>query len=84
MEEVRCHDPIMALDGREDGLHFYRRLAEGAQGYLKPGGWMLLEIGCEQGKAVLDLLKKAGLRDVSIRKDLSGLDRVVMGRSEEN
>lgn len=84
MEEVRCHDPIMALDGREDGLHFYRRLTEGAKSYLKPGGWMILEIGCEQGKAVSDLLKKAGLRDVSIRKDLSGLDRVVMGRSEEN
>lgn len=84
MEEVRCHDPLMALDGREDGLYFYRRLADQAVSFLKQGGWLIVEIGCEQGKAVSELLKRAGLRDVSIRKDLSGLDRVVLGRSQEN
>lgn len=81
--EVRCHDPFMALDGREDGLYFYRRLAEESRKYLVSGGWLLLEIGCGQAEAVTGLLSGAGFRDISVVKDLSGLDRVVKGRSEE-
>lgn len=81
--EVRCHDPFLALDGREDGLHFYRRLAKESPGYLVPGGWLLLEIGCDQAEAVTGLLSAAGFRDISVVKDLAGLDRVVKGRREE-
>ncbi len=53
MDEVRFHDPVLALDGREDGLYFYRRITEQAGSYLKPGGWLMYEIGCEQGADVL-------------------------------
>ena len=80
MEEVRLYDPRMALDGGEDGLSFYRSITAKAGDYLKPGGWLLYEIGCRQGRAVSSLMKEAGFLDVKIKQDLSGLDRVVLGR----
>lgn len=84
MEEVRCHDPWMALDGREDGLYFYRKLTERAASFLRPGGWLMAEIGCSQGQAVRELFRRAGLLEVSVVKDLAGLDRVVKGKCCEN
>ena len=80
MEEVREHDPLMALDGKEDGLFFYREIIGQAGEYLYPGGMLFLEIGCEQAGAVTELMKNAGYRDVTVCKDLAGLDRVVSGR----
>lgn len=82
MEEVRFHDPRMALDGMEDGLYFYRMITEQAKDHLVPGGWLLYEIGCSQGKDVADLLRKEGFEDIEIRQDLAGLDRVVLGRNK--
>ncbi len=82
MEEVRFHDPRMALDGMEDGLYFYRTITEQAKDHLVPGGWLLYEIGCSQGKDVADLLRKEGFEDIEIRQDLAGLDRVVLGRNK--
>lgn len=76
MEEVREHEPRQALDGGEDGLHFYRILAEQAGAYLKDGGRMYLEIGYNQGEAVSSLLRDAGFEQVSVKKDLCGNDRV--------
>ena len=80
MEEVREHDPLMALDGKEDGLYFYREIIGQASEYLYPGGMLFLEIGCEQAGAVTELMKNAGYRDVTVCKDLAGHDRVVSGR----
>lgn len=80
MEEVREHDPLIALDGKEDGLYFYREITGKASEYLYPGGMLFLEIGCEQAGAVTELMKNAGYRDVTVCKDLAGLDRVVSGR----
>ncbi len=80
MDEVREHDPLMALDGKEDGLYFYREITGKASEYLYPGGMLFLEIGCEQAEAVTELMKNAGYRDVTVCKDLAGLDRVVSGR----
>ena len=80
MEEVRLHDPRKALDGMEDGLYFYRKITEEAGEYLKPGGWLLYEIGCTQGEAVSEMLRNAGFEKVQVVKDLPGLDRVVMGQ----
>ena len=80
MEEVREHDPLMALDGKEDGLYFYREIIGQASEYLYPGGMLFLEIGCEQAEAVTELMKNAGYRDVTVCKDLAGLDRVVSCR----
>ena len=76
--EVRDHEPNLALDGKEDGLFFYRKIANEAGAYLREGGRLIMEIGFDQGEAVMQLLDKAGYTDVKCRKDLSGLDRVVM------
>lgn len=79
MDEVRLHEPHLALDGHEDGLYFYRRIAEEAPRYLRRGGGLFLEIGWDQGESVSGLLREQGFRDVRIVKDLAGLDRVVEG-----
>lgn len=75
--EVRVHEPRMALDGAEDGLCFYRRLAAEAGRYLKDGGAIYLEIGYDQGDDVKKLLEEAGFTEVQVKKDLPGNDRVV-------
>lgn len=82
MEEVRFHDPVLALDGREDGLYFYRRITEQAGKYLKPGGWLMYEIGCEQGADVSAIMQGEGFTEVAVKKDLAGLDRVVIGKKQ--
>ena len=82
MEEVRFHDPVLALDGREDGLYFYRRITEQAGKYLKPGGWLMYEIGCEQGTDVSAIMQGEGFTEVTVKKDLAGLDRVVIGKKQ--
>ena len=78
-EEVIFHDPIKALDGKEDGLYFYRILAEKVPEYLTDGGWLVMEIGYDQSTDVEKLLKETGFEQVSTQKDLAGLDRVVCG-----
>ena len=82
MEEVRFHDPVLALDGREDGLYFYRRITEQAGKYLRPGGWLMYEIGCEQGTDVSAIMQGEGFAEVTVKKDLAGLDRVVIGKKQ--
>ena len=77
--EVREHEPMMALDGTEDGLKFYRQIAKKAGTWLKPGGVIYLEIGYDQGEAVSGLLREAGFDKVRVVKDLPGKDRVVCG-----
>lgn len=79
MDEVRLHEPYMALDGHEDGLYFYRKIAEEAPKYLRADGGLFLEIGCDQGACVAELLRQQGFADVKVVKDLAGLDRVVEG-----
>ena len=78
-EEVRLHDPMIALDGKEDGLHFYRKITEQSRAHLKCGGWLLFEIGHDQGEDVAKMMEEAGFTEVSVKKDLAGLDRVVSG-----
>ncbi len=79
-EEVKLHDPMLALDGMEDGLHFYRKIVEKSPEYLKRGGKLYFEIGHDQGGDVKSLMENAGFADVTVKKDLAGLDRVVSGR----
>lgn len=83
MEEVRLHEPYMALDGHEDGLYFYRRIIAGADEHLKPEGLLAFEIGYDQGEAVSSLMKAQGYAQVQVVKDLAGLDRVVTGRKKQ-
>ena len=80
MDEVRLHDPRLALDGKADGLYFYEKITEQAGKYLKPGGWLIYEIGCDQGKNVAEIMKKKGFVQIEVKKDLAGLDRIVEGR----
>ena len=82
--EVRDYEPRMALDGDEDGLSFYRRIAAQARGRLNPGGCVYLEIGHDQGRAVRDLLEAAGFENIRIVKDTPGLDRVVYAEGGRN
>lgn len=83
-EEVRLHDPYIALDGKEDGLYFYRRIIEDAKAYLEDGGWLLFEIGYDQAESVTRLMEQAGYSEIHVKKDLSGLDRVAGARYNKN
>lgn len=79
-EEVRIHDPYIALDGLEDGLHFYREITQQSMNYIKSGGWLLYEIGCTQAHDVSDIMSEYCYSNIKVIKDLAGLDRVVMGQ----
>ena len=79
MPEVRDFEPTEALDGQEDGLYFYRKIVAGSVEYLKEGGWLLLEIGCEQAAAVTQMMSQFGFKEIAVLQDLAGLDRVVRG-----
>lgn len=78
-EEVRLHDPYGALDGKEDGLYFYRRIISEAGGYFEHQGTLLFEIGYDQAEDVKRLMEEAGYSQIYVKKDLAGLDRVVGG-----
>lgn len=73
-------EPASALFAGTDGLDDIRVLAAGAPDRLRPGGALVLEIGADQGRAVDDVLRRAGLVDVEIRTDLSDRDRVAIAR----
>lgn len=77
MMQVRDYEPIMALDGKEDGLFFYRRIIEEAKDYLRAGARLYFEIGYDQAEAVSGILCAAGYEQIKVCKDYAGLDRVV-------
>ncbi|HTJ58289.1 MAG TPA: peptide chain release factor N(5)-glutamine methyltransferase [Devosiaceae bacterium] len=77
--EVSEFDPHLALDGGEDGLAAYRAIAAGIPDRLRPGAQVIVEIGSEQGLEVGAIFSAAGFVGIDIRKDLAGLDRVVIG-----
>lgn len=80
MPEVREHEPKTALDGREDGLFFYREIIKESKAWLKKGGRLFFEIGYDQGEALKKMLCEAGFLEVTILKDYAGLDRVAAGK----
>ncbi len=79
MPEVREHEPLMALDGREDGLYFYREITGRAREYLNRGGMLYYEIGYDQAADVAEILEQAGFQGIEVVRDLAGEDRVVYG-----
>ena len=79
-KDVKDFEPRLALEGGEDGLDIYRRLIPEAAGRLVPGGTLLLEIGYDQGETVPALCRQAGLIEITVLKDLAGLDRVVKAK----
>lgn len=76
---VKDFEPRLALDGGVDGLDFYRKITPIGKEFLQDDGLLIYEIGFDQGKAVEDILNLEGFKEVSIIKDLQGLDRVVLG-----
>ena len=79
MPEVRDYEPMMALDGTEDGLFFYREITKKAKDYLNRGGMLYYEIGCDQAEEVCAIMETEGFREIEVVKDFAGLDRVVYG-----
>lgn len=79
MPEVGEFEPLEALDGKEDGLYFYREIISSCKDYLKPEGRIFFEIGFDQGEAVSKMLRENGFKKVRVIKDLARNDRVVTG-----
>ena len=77
---VRDYEPVWALDGGEDGLRFYRSILKYWRSLLKPGGWLLFEVGEGQAETVKDMILSAGFASADTRKDTLGVERVVIGR----
>lgn len=78
-----AQEPAMALDGGTDGLDFYRLLTEKYRDAVRPGGWLVLEIGYAHGPAVLALGAACGWVNTSCRKDYGGNDRAVLLQKPE-
>lgn len=74
------NEPILALDGGEDGLDFYRKIVEEAKEYLNTEGYLAFEIGYNQKESVESILKENGYKNIYSRKDLAGNDRIVVGQ----
>lgn len=79
MKEVKDYEPHLALYGREDGLYFYKKIIKDSTAYLNKGGYLFFEIGWSQAEAVKNEMLLAEFEDVTIIKDLAGLDRVIFG-----
>ena len=77
---VRDYEPREALDGGEDGLMFYRTVAEKWRAVLKPGGAVMFECGEDQSAAVREILADRGFTDIETVKDTRGIERVVTGK----
>ena len=76
--EVRLFDPILALDGGEDGLSAYRMIASQAVKHLEPGGLIGLEIGFDQKQDVIKIFQSSGFKLLESRQDFGGNDRVLV------
>ena len=81
---VRDYEPRGALDGGEDGLDFFRAVADRWRSVMKSGGVMLFECGEDQSGAVADILKKNSFTDIRKYRDTRGTERVVSGRYAGN
>ena len=75
--EVKNYDPILALDGGDDGLDFYKKIASQSKNYLNKNGFVILEIGQGQANDVKNLFGKNGF-DCTIKKDYNNIERIVV------
>ena len=78
--EVSAFEPRLALDGGPDGLRVFRRLVAAAPPLLRPGGWILMEIGEDQAGALASLMAAEGFTAIASRQDLRGVERYIGGR----
>lgn len=77
---VRDYEPIWALDGGEDGLRFYKAIIKYWKSIIRPGGYLVFEVGEGQAKDVCDMLMAAGFSRTATRKDTQGIQRAVIGK----
>ena len=83
--QVRDHEPLVALSPGSDPLAVQRRLAEGATRHLRPGGYLLVEIGWSQEAAVRSLYaERRDIEIVEVKQDLAGIPRLVIARPSGN
>jgi release factor glutamine methyltransferase len=76
--KVKDYEPMMALDGGQDGLIFYKAISAEAKRYLKKGGWLLFEVGHDQAEEVMNILEEEKYHHITCKKDLFKIDRIVM------
>jgi len=79
--EIKDWEPVEALNGGEDGLDYYRAIIPEAEGYLKKGGYLILEIGTDQSKGVRRIAEEAGFLNISMIKDYAGIERIFVARA---
>lgn len=77
--QVKDFEPYNALEGGVDGLDFYRKITEESSKYIKKGGVLAYEVGHDQADDVSNIMNKNGFEKIYIKKDLAGIDRVVIG-----
>lgn len=78
--QVKDFEPITALDGGKDGLIFYKKIVQNCHKYLNTGGYLMFEIGYNQAEAVSSIMENADFSEIEVKKDLAGLDRLVIGK----
>ncbi len=76
-KNVKDYEPILALDGGKSGLIFYEKITNNAIKYLNKNGYLMFEIGYDQAKEVKNIMENNNFYNITVLKDLSGLDRVV-------
>lgn len=79
-KNVKECDPILALDGGEDGLDFYRKITQQASSRLNQNGLLFFEVGKGQSKAVRNILKENGFEEIKTIKDYNKIERVICGK----
>ena len=83
-DDTLLHEPSDALFAENDGLYFYYEICQNALDYLADSGYLLFEIGYKQGNNVAEIMISSGFKNVEVIKDLTGLDRVVVGQKIKN
>ena len=83
-DDTLLHEPSDALFAENDGLYFYYEICQNALDYLADSGYLLFEIGYKQGNNVTEIMTSSGFKNVEVIKDLTGLDRVVVGQKIKN
>ncbi len=81
-EDTLLHEPREALFADNNGLFFYYEISRKGMDYLQDNGYLLFEIGYRQGKAVKEIMEKAGFTNVNIVKDMQNTDRVIIGQKQ--
>ena len=79
---VRNHEPLIALDGGEDGMNASKKIMLGASNGLAKGGWLILEHHYDQSEKIINFMKNIGMEEVSFEKDLSGIKRYAICRKK--